>query len=75
MGTRLSSGSRPQSPKAFHHFAMVPDSFGVHAGDIDPLHRALREEFHRTDRPRASPFSAEPKPVVTLAILDPGSPA
>jgi DNA-directed RNA polymerase len=30
-----------------HHFAMVHDSFGVHAGDIDFLNRALREEFVR----------------------------
>jgi len=29
------------------HFAMVHDSFGVHAGDIDFLNRALREEFVR----------------------------
>jgi DNA-directed RNA polymerase, mitochondrial len=27
------------------HFAMVHDSFGVHACDIDRLHRVLREEF------------------------------
>jgi DNA-directed RNA polymerase len=30
-----------------HHFAMVHDSFGVHASDIDILNRALREEFVR----------------------------
>jgi len=30
-----------------HHLAMVHDSFGVHAVDIDLLHRALREEFVR----------------------------
>jgi hypothetical protein len=30
-----------------HHFAMVHDSFGVHAADIDVLHRVLREEFVR----------------------------
>src|SRR6266704_1645032 len=30
-----------------HHFAMVHDSFGVHASDIDVLNRALREEFVR----------------------------
>jgi DNA-directed RNA polymerase len=29
------------------HFAMVHDSFGVHAADIDLLHRVLREEFVR----------------------------
>ena len=29
------------------HFAMVHDSFGVHASDIDFLNRALREEFVR----------------------------
>lgn len=29
------------------HFAMVHDSFGVHASDIDCLNRALREEFVR----------------------------
>lgn len=28
-------------------FAMVHDSFGVHAADIDLLHRILREEFAR----------------------------
>jgi DNA-directed RNA polymerase len=30
-----------------HHFAMVHDSFGVHACDVDLLNRALREEFVR----------------------------
>lgn len=29
------------------HFAMVHDSFGVHAADIELLHRVLREEFVR----------------------------
>jgi DNA-directed RNA polymerase len=29
------------------HFAMVHDSFGVHACDIDLLHQTLREEFVR----------------------------
>ena len=29
------------------HFAMVHDSFGVHAADVDLLHRVLREEFVR----------------------------
>ena len=33
--------------EGLHHFAMVHDSFGVHACDIDLLHRALREEFVR----------------------------
>ena len=28
-----------------HHFAMVHDSFGVHASDMDLLNRTLREEF------------------------------
>ena len=28
-----------------HHFAMVHDSFGVHAADVDLLNRTLREEF------------------------------
>ena len=32
---------------AVHHFAMVHNSFGVHASDIDFLNRALREEFVR----------------------------
>jgi DNA-directed RNA polymerase len=27
------------------HFAMMHDSFGVHAADVDRLHRVLREEF------------------------------
>src|SRR5207302_2653613 len=30
-----------------HHFAMVHDSFGVHAADVDTLNRVLREEFVR----------------------------
>jgi len=30
-----------------HHFAMVHDSFGVHASDMDLLNRTLREEFVR----------------------------
>src|SRR5262249_13152705 len=30
-----------------HHFAMVHDSFGVHACDIDVLNCVLREEFVR----------------------------
>ena len=29
------------------HFAMVHDSYGVHACDVDLLHRLLREEFVR----------------------------
>jgi DNA-directed RNA polymerase len=29
------------------HFAMVHDSFGVHAVDVDRLNQALREEFVR----------------------------
>jgi DNA-directed RNA polymerase, mitochondrial len=29
------------------HFAMVHDSFGVHAADVDLLHRVIREEFVR----------------------------
>jgi len=33
--------------EGLYHFAMVHDSFGVHAGDIDVLNRALREEFVR----------------------------
>jgi len=31
--------------EGLRHFAMVHDSFGVHAADIDRLHRVLREEF------------------------------
>jgi DNA-directed RNA polymerase, mitochondrial len=27
------------------HFMMVHDSYGVHAADVDLLHRVLREEF------------------------------
>src|SRR5438094_9987071 len=30
-----------------YHFAMVHDSLCVHAGDLDVLNRALREEFVR----------------------------
>ena len=33
--------------EGLRHFAMVHDSFGVHACDIDLLHRVLREEFVR----------------------------
>src|SRR5947209_2756111 len=33
--------------EGIRHFAMVHDSFGVHACDIDLLNRALREEFVR----------------------------
>jgi DNA-directed RNA polymerase len=33
--------------EGIHHFAMVHDSFGVHAADIDLLNRVLREEFVR----------------------------
>jgi DNA-directed RNA polymerase, mitochondrial len=29
------------------HFAMVHDSYGVHASDVDLLNRVLREEFVR----------------------------
>jgi DNA-directed RNA polymerase len=31
--------------QGLRHFAMVHDSFGVHAGDVDLLNRVLREEF------------------------------
>jgi DNA-directed RNA polymerase len=31
--------------EGLRHFAMVHDSFGVHAADIDLLNRVLREEF------------------------------
>jgi DNA-directed RNA polymerase len=30
-----------------HHFAMVHDSFGVRAADVDLLNRVLREKFVR----------------------------
>ncbi|PYR96159.1 MAG: hypothetical protein DMG16_28625, partial [Acidobacteria bacterium] len=33
--------------EGIRHFAMVHDSYGVHACDIDLLHRVLREEFVR----------------------------
>src|SRR2546422_4458077 len=33
--------------EGIRHFAMVHDSFGVHACDIDLLNRVLREEFVR----------------------------
>jgi DNA-directed RNA polymerase len=33
--------------EGLRHFAMVHDSYGVHACDIDLLHRILREEFVR----------------------------
>ena len=56
-----------------HHFAMVHDSFGVHAGDIDLLNRVLREEFVRIysepvlpnflrEQLRANPDMALPAP-------------
>jgi DNA-directed RNA polymerase len=31
--------------RGLRHFAMVHDSFGVHACDVDLLNRVLREEF------------------------------
>ena len=31
--------------EGIRHFAMVHDSYGVHACDVDLLHRVLREEF------------------------------
>jgi DNA-directed RNA polymerase len=34
-------------PEGVHHFAMVHDSFGVHACDVDLLNHVLREEFVR----------------------------
>ena len=33
--------------EGLRHFAMVHDSFGVHACDVELLHRVLREEFVR----------------------------
>src|SRR6516164_5020205 len=33
--------------QGLRHFAMVHDSFGVHAWDVDLLNRILREEFVR----------------------------
>jgi DNA-directed RNA polymerase len=33
--------------EGLRHFAMVHDSFGVHASDVDTLNRVLREEFVR----------------------------
>jgi DNA-directed RNA polymerase len=33
--------------EGLRHFAMVHDSFGVHASDVDLLNRVLREEFVR----------------------------
>ena len=33
--------------EGIRHFAMVHDSYGVHACDIDLLNRVLREEFVR----------------------------
>src|ERR1019366_4190692 len=33
--------------EGIQHFAMVHDSFGVHAADVDLLNRILREEFVR----------------------------
>jgi DNA-directed RNA polymerase len=33
--------------EGIRHFAMVHDSFGVHAADVDILNRVLREEFVR----------------------------
>jgi DNA-directed RNA polymerase len=33
--------------EGLRHFAMVHDSYGVHACDVDLLHRILREEFVR----------------------------
>ena len=33
--------------EGIRHFAMVHDSYGVHASDVDVLNRVLREEFVR----------------------------
>ena len=33
--------------EGLRHFAMVHDSYGVHASDVDLLNRILREEFVR----------------------------
>src|SRR5206468_797106 len=45
--THDADGQSPSQRGPIPHFAMVHDSFGVHAGDIDVLNRALREEFVR----------------------------
>ena len=42
VGAELGLVSEKRMPR---HFAMVHDSFGVHAGDVDLLNRTLREEF------------------------------
>jgi DNA-directed RNA polymerase len=41
------ANDQSSSTGGVHHFAMVHDSFGVHASDIDVLNHALREEFVR----------------------------
>ena len=33
--------------EGIRHFAMVHDSYGVHACDVELMHRVLREEFAR----------------------------
>jgi len=58
-----------------HHFAMVHDSFGVHASDIDALNRVLREEFvHIYSEPVLQRFfkeQLEANPGVSLPALPP----
>jgi DNA-directed RNA polymerase len=55
------------------HFAMVHDSFGVHASDVDALNEALREEFVRIHRePLLTKFlAAQRKNAPGVDIPDP----
>jgi len=59
------------------HFAMVHDSFGVHASDVDLLHRVLREEFvGMYSEPVMSNFFMEllkSSPVALPSLPEPGT--
>src|SRR2546430_9415439 len=66
--------------EGIRHFAMVHDSYGVHACDVDLLNRVLREEFVRiysepirrifwTNNAKPTPGSGcriRPKPVTSI---------
>jgi DNA-directed RNA polymerase, mitochondrial len=59
------------------HFAMVHDSFGVHASDVDLLNRVLREEFvGMYSEPVMSNFFMEllkSSPVALPSLPEPGT--
>ena len=57
------------------HFAMVHDSFGVHASDIDFLNRALREDFVASIPNLQCRDSLKNSGTPTLACISPRSPS